>query len=203
MSAAQPSLTLVRPRRTGASAPSTETHSIPTTAPAPTPAAPVRSGDTPQSGHPAQTGHTTRSGHPVQSGRTTQSSGAASAEAATATSQPLDPQDRQLLESMSPALATALVEVLVGSRAATSIEKWVEVPLFARILEHVRVRESLSQRNPHTDRPRSTSVPRLCEVSDSVVEIALVVTTTRRPRALALRLTRRRSRWRLSDFVSI
>ena len=125
MSAAQPSLTLVRPRRTGASAPSTETHSIPTTAPAPTPAAPVRSGDTPQSGHPAQTGHTTRSGHPVQSGRTTQSSGAASAEAATATSQPLDPQDRQLLESMSPALATALVEVLVGSRAATSIEKWV------------------------------------------------------------------------------
>ena len=191
MSAAQPSLTLVRPRRTGASAPSTETHSIPTTAPAPTPAAPVRSGDTPQSGHPAPTGPTT------------QSSGAASAEAATATSQPLDPQDRQLLESMSPALATALVEVLVGSRAATSIEKWVEVPLFERILEHVRVRESLSQRNPHTDRPRSTSVPRLCEVSDSVVEIALVVTTTRRPRALALRLTRRRSRWRLSDFVSI
>ena len=185
MSPAQPSLTLVRPRRTGAPAHSAETHRVPTTALGPTPGAPARSGGTPRSGHSAQSG------------------GAASAGAATLTSQPLDPQDRRLLESMSPALATALVEVLVGSRAATSIEKWVEVPLFERILEHVRVRESLSQRNPHTDRPRSTSAPRLCEVSDSVVEIALVVSTTRRPRALALRLTRRRSRWRLSDFLSI
>ena len=119
------------------------------------------------------------------------------------TTRPLDPQDRQLLATMCPALATALVEVLVGSRTPASIEKWVEVPLFERILEHSRIREELSQRNPHTDRPLTTSEPRLCEVSDCVVEIAVVVTTTRRRRALALRLTRRRSRWRLSDFLSI
>lgn len=116
---------------------------------------------------------------------------------------PLDPEDRQLLESMTPALATALVEVLVGSRTPPSVERWVEPELYERILAHTRVREELSQQNPHVDRPLSTSVPRICEVSDTAVEVALVVTTTRRPRALALRLTRRRSRWRLSEFLSI
>lgn len=116
---------------------------------------------------------------------------------------PLTADDRMLIESMAPALATALVEVLVGARAPVSIEKWVEAPLFERILEHTRVRRSLSQSNPHTDRPLTTSTARICEVSDSVVEIALVVTTTRRPRALALRLTRRRSRWKLTEFLSI
>lgn len=116
---------------------------------------------------------------------------------------PLSADDRVLLESMAPALATALVEVLVGARAPVSIEKWVEAPLFDRITEHTRVRRSLSQSNPHTDRPLTTSTARICEVSDSVVEIALVVTTMRRPRALALRLTRRRSRWKLTEFLSI
>src|SRR5699024_3648221 len=81
---------------------------------------------------------------------------------------PLTADDRMLLESMAPALATALVEVLVGARAPVSIEKWVDAPLFERIMEHTRVRRSLSQSNPHTDRPLATSSARICEVSDSV-----------------------------------
>lgn len=176
-----PSLTLVRPRRTG------------------------DSGDGTTAGAPTGTGPNHTGPHTVAAdtaGTVVADSGAATAPE-DVTTQPLDPQDRQLLATMSPALATALVEVLVGSRAPGSIEKWVEVPLFERILEHSRIREELSQRNPHTDRPLTTSEPRLCEVSDCVVEIAVVVTTTRRRRALALRLTRRRSRWRLSDFLSI
>lgn len=116
---------------------------------------------------------------------------------------PLSDDDRTLLESMAPALATALVEVLVGVRATVSIEKWVDAALFERIVEHTRVRQSLSQGNPHADRPRSASAARICEVSDSAVEIALVVTTARRPRALAMRLTRRRARWKLTEFLSI
>ena len=173
-----PSLTLVRPRRTG------------------------DSGDGTTAGAPTGTGPNHTGPHAVAAHTVVANSGAAAAPE-DVTTQPLDPQDRQLLATMSSALATALVEVLVGSRAPGSIEKWVEVPLFERILEHSRIREELSQRNPHTDRPLTTSEPRLCEVSDCVVEIAVVVTTTRRRRALALRLTRRRSRWRLSDFLSI
>lgn len=116
---------------------------------------------------------------------------------------PLAADDRDLIESMAPALATALVEVLVGARAPVSIEKWVEAPLFERIVEHTRIRQSLSQSNPHADRPLAASTARICEVSACTVEIALVVNTSRRPRALAMRLTRRRSRWKLTEFLSI
>lgn len=120
-----------------------------------------------------------------------------------ASDSPLAAEDRALLTSMAPALSTALVEVLVGARSAQTVERWVEGPLFERIVEHTRVRSALAQGNPHADRPVGVSAARLCEVSDSVVEISLVVRTTRRPRALALRLERRRSRWRLSEFLSI
>lgn len=120
-----------------------------------------------------------------------------------ASDSPLAAEDRALLTSMAPALATALVEVLVGARAAQSVERWVEGSLYERIVEHTRVRSALAQGNPHADRPIGVSVARLCEVADSIVEISLVVRTTRRPRALALRMERRRSRWRLSEFLSI
>ena len=137
--------------------------------------------------------------HPVAGGRP----GPERAQPAAGTDGPLSAEDRALLTSMAPALATALVEVLVGARSAQTVERWVEGPLFERILEHARIRSALAQGNPHADRPLAVTAARLCEVAASVVEISVVVRTTRRPRALALRLVRRRARWRLSEFLSI
>ncbi|WP_144573877.1 Rv3235 family protein [Brevibacterium jeotgali] len=150
-------------------------------------------------------------GSPAAASRATASSAGAGASPAvaahrgttTASVTPLSTEDRALLTSMAPALATALVEVLVGARSAQTVERWVEGSLFERIVEHTRVRSALARGNPHADRPVGVSAARLCEVAESVVEISLVVRTTRRPRALALRLVRRRSRWRLSEFLSI
>lgn len=213
-----PSLTLVRPRRgqadTVEDAPvvplSRGVRSRTTHAPVP--------GAVPdQSDHASSAADdTSLAGGPttvlVREGRSTPQEGASHTSAGTddaperveaLDAHPLPADDRALLASMAPAIATALVEVLVGARAPVSIEKWLEPSLFERILVHTRVRQSLSQGNPHEDRPLAVSAARISEVTDSVVEIALVVRTTRRPRAVALRLTRRRSRWKLSEFLSI
>lgn len=189
-SADAPVLSLVRPRRT-----SVLTRSG------------TRTEEQPAPPHPTPLPHPSADpsgGTAALPGRTGSVSAVAAAPGAeTVTGSPLSTEDRALLTAMAPALATALVEVLVGARAAQTVERWVESSLFERIVEHTRIRSALAQGNPHADRPLGVSAARLCEVADSVVEISLVVRTTRRPRALALRLVRRRSRWRLSEFLSI
>lgn len=192
-----PVLSLVRPRRAHSRHPGP-----PHTVAPPRPGADRLDGNAPAS----PTAVSAVSPKPASAGPAAHGAGAADAashEDATAPGGPLTAGDRALLTSMAPALATALVEVLVGARAAPTVERWVEASLYERIVEHTRIRGALAQGNPHADRPLGVSAARICEVSGSVVEISLVVRTTRRPRALALRLVRRRSRWRLNEFLSI
>ncbi|GAA2008103.1 Rv3235 family protein [Brevibacterium samyangense] len=99
-------------------------------------------------------------------------------------------------------LATAIVEVMQGARAAASIARWVEPELLERLRTHAAIRGDLARSAPPLRTVQSTGTPRLCRVSPTVVEAAVVITTPRRSRGTGLRLEHVRGRWCVTGFVS-
>lgn len=100
----------------------------------------------------------------------------------------LDPERRQLATS----LTAAVVEVLSGQRSATQLELWVEAELLD-LLEHLhRARDG--------DGLRLRSV-RVQAPHDAALEVSAHLRRGTASRAAALRISRRRGRWVVTQLV--
>lgn len=107
-----------------------------------------------------------------------------------------DPQDLvAALQAAASSLSVAIIEIFGGTRAPSSVGKWVAPDLFERIREHAAYRQQLAKAAPPRPAMLSASTPRVCLVGPRVAEAAVVVSTGRRHRAVALRLEHIRNRW--------
>ncbi|WP_022868121.1 Rv3235 family protein [Schaalia vaccimaxillae] len=87
-------------------------------------------------------------------------------------------------------MSRAVVEVIVGVRPVTQLQRWLVPPLYAALVHlHQPRAQSASQR---PCRPVSW---RSCSPRDGVVEVATVVAAPDRTRIVAVRLENHRGRW--------
>lgn len=98
----------------------------------------------------------------------------------------------------APQLAQALSEVMVGARPASQVIRWASPEVYAVLARRalVAARRGLE----HGRRPVVRRV-RVHDISDGVVEVAVVVVHPDRVRAMAMRLTGVDHRWVLTDLV--
>ncbi len=114
------------------------------------------------------------------------------------------PAEREeFLRATVQSLAVAVVEVLTGSRACTSIARWIEPALYERIRTHAALRQDLARSVAPRGYVFTAGRPRVCPIGESVVEACVVVRGTRRHRAVAMRLEHARGRWQVTEFVSV
>ncbi|MCT1658029.1 Rv3235 family protein [Brevibacterium luteolum] len=99
------------------------------------------------------------------------------------------------LQAAASSLSVAIIEIFGGTRAPSSVGKWVAPDLFERIRKHAAYRQQLAKAAPPRPAMLSASTPRVCLVGPRVAEAAVVVSTGRRHRAVALRLEHIRNRW--------
>lgn len=114
------------------------------------------------------------------------------------------PADRaEFLRTTVQSLAVAVVEVLTGARSSGSVARWIAPELYERIRTHATLRQDLARAVAPRGRVFTAGTPRLCTISDTVVEASVVVRGTRRHRAVAMRLEHSRGRWHVTEFVSV
>lgn len=101
----------------------------------------------------------------------------------------------EALQAAASSLSVAIIEIFGGTRAPSSVGKWVAPDLFERIRAHAAYRQQLAKAAPPRPAMLSAGNPRVCLVGPRVAEAAVVVNTGRRHRAVALRLEHIRNRW--------
>lgn len=100
------------------------------------------------------------------------------------------------------ALAVALTEVLHGLRPVTRLRSWITPELAERLIAHQHLRARLQGSRPGAVTACRHGSASLTQLSPDIVEAAVVVHTTGRSRAVALRLHRRGGRWKVAEFVT-
>jgi len=98
----------------------------------------------------------------------------------------------------APQLAQALAEVMVGARPAPQVIRWTSPEVYAVLARRALV--AARRGRQHARRPVVRRV-RVHDISDGVVEVAVVVVHPERVRAMAMRLTGVDHRWVVSDLV--
>ncbi|GAA4285141.1 hypothetical protein GCM10022261_26720 [Brevibacterium daeguense] len=109
----------------------------------------------------------------------------------------------ELLVATVRSLAVAVVEVLNGVRPAGSVARWIAPALRERIRTHAALRQDLARAVAPRTSTFAAGTPRLCAISENVVEAAVVVRSARRHRAVAMRLEHERGRWLITQFVTV
>ncbi|MCQ9368494.1 Rv3235 family protein [Brevibacterium sp. 50QC2O2] len=117
--------------------------------------------------------------------------------------EPRAPIDSELVARTARSLAIAALEVSCGLRRPATIARWVDPELFARLCRQAALRERLVGSGGPATRVLGAGVPRICRLSQTVAEAALVVATSRRHRALALRLELIADRWIATAFSGL
>lgn len=109
--------------------------------------------------------------------------------------------DPASLSGTVKSLALGIAEALQGLRNAQTLRRWFDIDLYEKFVKHVEVRKALGHG------PASGGVgigePRLCSVNPSVVEAVVVVRTSTRHCALALRLEKKLDHWILTQLLTL
>ncbi|GAA4395166.1 Rv3235 family protein [Brevibacterium sp. R8603A2] len=112
-------------------------------------------------------------------------------------------EQAEFLRTTVQSLAVAVVEVLTGARASSSIARWIAPELQERIRTHAALRQDLARAVAPRGHVFTPGRPRLCMIGDSAVEACVVVRAARRHRAVAMRLEHMHGRWLVTEFVSV
>lgn len=94
----------------------------------------------------------------------------------------------------SRAVAAALVEVLLGKRPASQLQRWVAPEIFTALERRVELNRRLEGDPPRSLPPKVLS-SRICVVSASVVETTHSILTAVKTVAVCVRLEARRNQW--------
>lgn len=98
------------------------------------------------------------------------------------------------------AVAKAAVEVLNGARPLTQLIRWVSVDVYDQLDRRLQL-VSRHGRKRHLPGPVKVRRMRLQKASDVAFEACAAIEDHERVRAVALRLERRHSGWRVVDLI--
>ena len=101
------------------------------------------------------------------------------------------------------ALAVAVVEVLHGTRSQQTIARWVTPELLEKIRRYAQTRRTLARATPAAAAHSPAAAPRLCYVTERIVEATVILRSAQRSRAVALRLEQHKHRWMVTELVTI
>ena len=109
-------------------------------------------------------------------------------------------QDREELRrvrSLAAVVAVAVVETESGRRPVRDLAGWLDPEAFEKMSRRVDLLDRTGTRPPLGAAPRPAGA-RVCEVAPGRVEASATVVVDGRARALALRIERRLSRWKVT-----
>lgn len=111
-------------------------------------------------------------------------------------------EDRQRIAATASSLAVACLEILAGVRRCETISRWVDPELLARLDQRAQLRADIAPAREPADlsSPRvvQPGTAHVCRVSPEVAEVTVVVRTSQRYRAVAVRLELVTARWMMT-----
>lgn len=110
--------------------------------------------------------------------------------------------DDARIAATAKSLAVACLEVFAGVRRSDSIARWVDRELLEKIDQRARLRAELAPVKPMGDlgtrRRVQAGSARVCRIDETIAEVAVVVRTHNRFRAVAVRLELLTTRWTMT-----
>lgn len=107
-----------------------------------------------------------------------------------------DREDQRAVRSLAAVVALACVEAEVGRRQLRDLAAWLDLPVYDKVARRIDLLERTGARLRTAVPPRPIGA-RVCEVAAGRVEASASIRCGDRVRAIALRLERRLSRWRV------
>lgn len=105
-------------------------------------------------------------------------------------------EDHRAVRTLAGVIALACVEVEVGRRHLRDLAAWLDLPVYDKVARRIALLERTGARTSTPQPPRPVGA-RVCEVSPGRVEASASIRCGDRVRAIALRMERRLSRWRV------
>lgn len=105
-------------------------------------------------------------------------------------------EDHRAVRTLVGVIALACVEAEVGRRHLRDLAAWLDLPVYDKVARRIDLLERTGARM-HTSSPPRPVGARVCEVAPGRVEASASIRCGDRVRAIALRMERRLSRWRV------
>lgn len=104
--------------------------------------------------------------------------------------------DHRAVRTLVGVIALACVEAEVGRRHLRDLAAWLDLPVYDKVARRIALLERTGARL-HTAQPPRPVGARVCEVAPGRVEASASIRCGDRVRAIAMRMERRLSRWRV------
>lgn len=105
-------------------------------------------------------------------------------------------EDHRAVRTLVGVIALACVEAEVGRRHLRDLAAWLDLPVYDKVARRIDLLERTGARI-HTSQPPRPLSARVCEVAPGRIEASASVHCGERVRAIAMRMERRLSRWRV------
>lgn len=105
-------------------------------------------------------------------------------------------EDHRAVRTLVGVIALACVEAEVGRRHLRDLAAWLDLPVYDKVARRIDLLERTGARL-HTSQPPRPVGARVCEVAPGRIEASASVRCGERVRAIAMRMERRLSRWRV------
>lgn len=105
-------------------------------------------------------------------------------------------EDHRAVRTLVGVIALACVEAEVGRRHLRDLAAWLDLPVYDKVARRIALLERTGARMTTAQPPRPVGA-RVCEVAPGRVEASASIRCGDRVRAIALRMERRLSRWRV------
>lgn len=105
-------------------------------------------------------------------------------------------EDHRAVRTLAGVIALACVEAEVGRRHLRDLAAWLDLPVYDKVARRIDLLERTGARMSTPQPPRPVGA-RVCEVAPGRVEASASIRCGDRVRAIAMRMERRLSRWRV------
>lgn len=107
-------------------------------------------------------------------------------------------EEERHVRSLARIVALACVEAELGLRPARQLSAWLDLPTYGKMIRRADLASRIrTDGNAARGRPRALGA-RCCRAEDGVYEASATVQLPDRVRAMALRIERRRDRWKVT-----
>lgn len=107
--------------------------------------------------------------------------------------------EERTVRSLARIVALACVEAELGLRPARQLSTWLDLPTYGKMLRRAELAQRIRPTGPgHAVAAPTALGARVCPAGEGVYEASATVQTPDRAKAMALRIERRRGRWKVT-----
>lgn len=106
-------------------------------------------------------------------------------------------EEERHIRSLARIVALACVEAELGLRPARQLSAWLDLPTYGKMARRAELASRIRPSRGATGAPRALG-SRCCPAGDGIYEASATVQLPDRVRAMALRIERHRSRWKVT-----